>query len=57
MSPMAGVPAPGGLYGRVKAERRPLSPETRDIGPVMIKQRYTVSVTVLVCLNIHLQKG
>ena len=34
---MAGVPAPGGLFGRARAETCLVSPETQDIGPVMIK--------------------
>ena len=36
---MAGVPAPGGLFGRARAETCLVSPETQDIGPVMIKYR------------------
>ena len=33
---MAGVPAPGGLFGRARAETCLVSPETQVVGPVMI---------------------
>ena len=38
---MAGVPAPGGLFGRARAETCLVSPETQVVGPVMINNGLT----------------
>ena len=38
---MAGVPAPGGLFGRARAETCLVSPETQVVGPVMINHNRT----------------
>ena len=35
-SPVAGVGASGGLYGRTRAITRLVSPRIQDVGPVMI---------------------